>query len=78
MSSYYREKSRKDSLVGWRWRLQSVALGDRLAGEARRRQVNQGTPAWGRLSVGAAHACAGVCLPACSAGGKSVCAPVYV
>ena len=48
-----------------------MALGGRLAREARRRQVNQGTPAWGWLSVGAAHACAGVCLPVCSAGGKS-------
>ena len=78
MSSYYREKSRKDSLVGWRWRLQSVALGDRLDGEASRRQVKLGTPPWGRLRVCAALASSCVCLPACSAVDKSVCAPVYV
>ena len=48
-----------------------MALGGRLAREASRRQVNRGTPAWGQLSVGAAHACAGGCLPVCSAGGKS-------
>ena len=77
MRCHYREKSRKDSLVGWRWRLQSAALGGRLAREAGGRQENRGLQQ-GAGSVWVQHTRALVCVPVCSAGGKSVWAPGYV